>query len=390
MTANRVPRSIENAIPLLDLKAQYENIREEVRAAVDRVLDTQRFILGPEVRALEQEIADYCGAQHAVGVSSGSDALLLCLMILGIAPGDEVITSTYTFFATAGAIARLGATPVFVDIDPATFAMDPALLERAISQRTKAIIPVHLFGQMADMDPIMALADRHSLTIIEDSAQSLGASYKGRSSGTIGHMGCYSFFPSKNLGGAGDGGMVVTNNANLDEKLRLYRNHGYQPKYYNKVVGGNLRLDEIQAAILRVKLRYLDRWTRARQRNADRYRQLFVEAGLGGQIRTPDANVTLPVEMPERRHVYNQFVISTSRRDALQEHLTACGIGSEVYYPRPMHLQECFDYLGHKEGDFLVSERASRESLAIPIYPELTEDMQRVIVNSIRGFVLSG
>jgi dTDP-4-amino-4,6-dideoxygalactose transaminase len=306
-----------DAIPLLDLKAQYASIRDEIREAVDRVMDSQQFILGPEVEALEREVAEYCHCRHAIGISSGTDALLVVLMALDIRPGDEVITSSYSFFATAGAIARLGATPVFVDIDSATFNIEPAAIESRITRRTRAILPVHLYGQMADMDAILKIASKHKLPVIEDAAQAIGAERSGHRAGSAGDAGCLSFFPSKNLGGAGDGGMVTTNNAELAESVRMLRNHGFRTKYHNELLGGNFRLDALQAAVLRVKLRHLDRWTQCRQRNAAEYRQVL-PPGVG-----------LPVEVAGR-HVYNQFVIRHPRRDALIDYLKAQQIGCEV------------------------------------------------------------
>lgn len=365
-------------IPLLDLRAQYATLRDEIHAALDRVIESQHFILGPEVEALEQEVAAYSHCRYGIGVSSGTDALLVSLMAIDIRPGDEVITTPYTFFATAGSIARLGAKPVFVDIDPATYNIDPAGIEAAITPRTKAILPVHLFGQMADMDPILAIAERHGLYVIEDAAQAIGAEYKGRRAGSIGHLGCFSFFPSKNLGGFGDGGMVVTNDPGLADKVRLLRGHGARPKYYHKVVGGNFRLDALQAAVLRVKLKYLDEWTAARQRNAERYRRLFTEAGV---------EIGLPHDAGYGRHIYNQFVIRSKRRDALMAYLKAQQIGTEIYYPVPMHLQECFAELGYRKGDFPASEQAALETLAIPVYPELSEGAQQAVVKNIQRFV---
>lgn len=364
------------AVPLLDLKAQYATIREEVNAAMLRVLESQAFILGPEVEALEREIAAYSGCRYGVGVSSGTDALLLSLMVLGIKAGDEVILPTYTFFATAGAVARLGATPVFVDVDPQTYNTTAEAIERAITPRTRAIIPVHLYGQMADMPAIMALAERHDLIVIEDAAQAIGAEVDGKRAGQYGHMACFSFFPSKNLGGAGDGGMVTTNDPELYDKLKLYRNHGYKPKYYNRVVGGNFRLDAIQAAVLRVKLPYLDLWTQARQRNAAVYRQLLADV----------EGLRLPYELPHVRHIYNQFVVACERRDDFQRHLQARGIGTEIYYPLPMHLQDCFTDLGYKLGDFPHSEAAAQQTLALPIYSELTQTQLEEVVDAVRAF----
>jgi len=361
-------------VPLLDLKAQFATIEGEIREAIDRVLESQYFILGPEVTALEEEIAAYSQCIYGIGVSSGTDALLVALMALGIGPGDEVITTPYTFFATAGCIARLGARPVFVDIDPQTYNIDPAGIDAVITPRTRAIMPVHLYGQMADMDPIMEIAQRHNLYVIEDAAQAIGAEYKGRRAGSIGHLGCLSFFPSKNLGGIGDGGMVVTNDPELSDRMKLLRGHGAKPKYHHKVVGGNFRLDALQAAVLRVKLKYLDKWTAARQHNAADYRRLFAEVG------TP---VELPWDAGYGRHIYNQFIIRSDRRDMLMTHLRAHEIGSEVYYPVPMHLQECFSDLGYTHGDFPVSECASIETLAIPIYPELNDQMIHTVVERI-------
>jgi dTDP-4-amino-4,6-dideoxygalactose transaminase len=357
-------------IPLLDLTAQYATIRGEIREAVDRVLESQQFILGPEVEAFEREIAEYCGCAHAVGVSSGTDALLVVLMALGIRSGDEVITPAYSFFATAGAIARLGATPVFVDIDRETYNIEPADIESRITTRTKAILPVHLFGQMANMDEIVGIAARHQIPVIEDAAQAIGSECDGHRAGSIGDAGCLSFFPSKNLGGAGDGGMVTSNNAELADRVRKLRNHGFKTRYDNELLGGNFRLDAIQAAVLRVKLRHLDRWTEGRRRNAAEYRR-----------RLPPA-VGLPKENPGR-HIYNQFVIRHPRRDALMEHLKTEGIGCEVYYPIPLHLQTCFKPLNYQPGDFPESERAARETLALPIYPELTEGMIQRVCDAI-------
>ncbi len=366
-------------VPLLDLKAQYATIRDEVSVAMDRVIESQHFILGPDVKALEEEVAAYAQCSFAIGSSSGTDALLVALMAIGLQPGDEVITTPYTFFATAGSIARLGGRPVFAEIDPASYNLDPAGIEAKITPRTRAIMPVHLFGQMADMDPIMQVAERHNLIVIEDGAQAIGSEYKGRRAGSIGHLGTFSFFPSKNLGGFGDGGMVVTNDPALAERVNILSKHGSQPKYYHKFVGGNFRLDTLQAAVLRVKLKYLDGWTEGRQRNAATYRRLFKEIGL-------DKVVELPVEAPNVRHIYNQFVIRFPKRDALMAYLKERKIGHEIYYPVPMHIQECFADLGYHAGDFPLSEAAAKESLAIPIYPELTEEMQRTVVEAIAAF----
>jgi len=373
-------------IPLLDLKAQYAAIREEVRAAIDRVADAQHFIGGPEVEALEREVAAYSQAQFGIGVSSGTDALLVALMAIDLRPGDEVITTAYSFFATAGSIYRLGGRPVFVDINPLTYNIEPAQIEAAITDRTRAIIPVHLFGQMADMDPIMDIARRHDLIVIEDAAQAIGAEYRGRRAGSIGHFGCFSFFPSKNLGAFGDGGLITTNDPELAHRARLLRNHGAEPKYYHKVVGGNFRLDALQAAVLRVKLKYLDGWTAARQRNAERYRRLFAEAGLAdprSPTLSPRSPIVLPTDMGYGRHIYNQFVIRADRRERVMAVLRERKIGHEVYYPVPLHLQECFAGLGYRPGDLPESERAAGETLALPIYGELTGEMQEAVVEAI-------
>jgi dTDP-4-amino-4,6-dideoxygalactose transaminase len=380
-------------VPLLDLKQQYQTIRDEIRTAIERVMESQQLILGPEVEAFEQEVAAYSECEFGIGVSSGTDALLVSLMAMDIKPGDEIITTPYSFFATAGSIARLGARPIFVDIDPATFNILPEQIEAAVTERTRALMPVHLYGQMAEMDPIMEIARRHGLFVIEDAAQAIGAEYRGRRAGSIGDLGCLSFYPTKNLGGFGDSGMVTTNDAGLAERVRRLRNHGYTEKYYNKEVGGNFRLDAIQAAVLRVKLKRLDEWTAARQRNADRYRQLFAEAPeialeneSDGESTARGGVVRLPLEAKERRHIYNQFVISTARRDELQSFLKERHIGTEIYYPVPLHLQECFAGLNHGAGDYPASERAARETLALPIYPELTSAQQETVVEAIRDF----
>jgi dTDP-4-amino-4,6-dideoxygalactose transaminase len=365
-------------VPLLDLKQQYQSIAAELEEALLRVARSGRYILGPEVEALEQEIAAYCGTTHAVGVSSGSDALLAALMGLEIGPGEEVVTTPYSFFATVGAISRLGARPVFVDIDPDTCNIDPDQVGAAISARTRAIIPVHLFGQCADM---IALANCVGSTpIIEDAAQAIGAELGGKRAGSFGLCGTFSFFPSKNLGTLGDGGMITTNDDVFAEKLRMLRNHGSQPKYHHPVVGGNFRLDAIHAAVLRVKLPHLDRWTGQRQANAARYRQLFAEHQLLGQV-------DLPVERPGR-HIYNQFVIRVrdSRRDELRIFLAGQGVSTEVYYPVPLHLQACLEPLGYRPGAFPESERAARETLALPIYPELLPAQQEYVVERIHSF----
>ncbi|HEY8459502.1 MAG TPA: DegT/DnrJ/EryC1/StrS family aminotransferase [Blastocatellia bacterium] len=365
-------------VPLLDLRAQFQAIRGEVMAAVERVFESQHFILGPEVEAFERDAAEYCQARHAIGCGSGSDALLLALMAIGVGPGDEVVTSAFTFFATAGSITRLGARAVFVDISPDDFNIDPNLIERAITPRTKAILPVHLFGQCAEMEAIREIAGRHNLPVIEDAAQAIGAEYHKTRAGAMSAVGCFSFFPSKNLGGAGEGGLMTTNDDHLAEKLRLLRVHGMQPKYYHKIVGTNSRLDALQAAVLGVKLKYLDRWSDARRRNAEHYDSLFAEARI--------EEVVTPAVRPNRRHIFNQYTIRCSRRDELKDFLKRRGVGSEIYYPVPLHLQECFAYLGYKAGDLPVTERAARECLSLPIYPELTEEMRRYVVDQIAEF----
>lgn len=363
----------------LDLGAQFAPIREEVLAAVSRVLESQHFILGPEVEALEREIAAYVGTQCAIGCASGSDALLLAMMALGINGGDEVITTPFTFGATAGSIARLKARPVFVDIDSDTFNLDASQLEAAITPRTRAIMPVHLFGLPADMDRVLEIARKHGLAVIEDAAQSIGARYNQQGVGGLGTFGCFSFFPSKNLGCAGDGGMVTTNDPALAQQLRMLRAHGTRKKYQYECLGMNSRLDALQAAILRVKLQHLNRWSSERRRNAARYGELFSDYGLA-------ATVTLPIESGDCAHVYNQYVIRALRRDELQRHLQKRGIPSEVYYPSPLHLQPAFASLGYTQGDFPNAERACHEALALPIYPELTLARQRAVVETIADF----
>ncbi len=369
-------------VRLLDLAAQYRKIRKEVLEEVKKVCDSQHYILGRNVAALESEIASYCGAKFAVGVASGTDAILLGLMAAGIGPKDLVITTPFTFFATASSITRLGATPVFVDIDPGTYNIDPASVESVLKKKSKgvkAMIPVHLYGQCADMGPINASARKHNLTVIEDAAQSIGAEYDGVKACSLGDMGCLSFYPTKNLGGFGDGGMVVTNNERTAERLRMLRVHGSRKRYYHDEVGVNSRLDELQAAIIKVKLKYLDIWTEQRIKNAGRYDSIFRKMGI------PDP-VTLPYVEPGLKSVFNQYVIRAKKRDELRAYLSSVGIGTEIYYPMPLHLQRCFKYLGYKKGDFPVSEKASREVLALPIYPELREAEQRQVVSSIIGF----
>ena len=367
------------SVSLLDLKAQFAEIRDEVFDAITRVLESQHFILGPEVELFEREVAEYVGAEFAIACGSGSDALLLAQMAIHIEPGDEVITSPFTFGATAGSIARLKARPVFVDINPNTFNLDERQLEAAISLRTRAIMPVHLFGLPSDMDVVLDLACKHQLAVIEDAAQAIGSRWKEKGIGTLGTFGCFSFFPSKNLGGAGDGGMITTNDAHLAKELRTLRVHGARKKYQYEVVGINSRLDALQAAILRVKLRYLDKWTSDRRRNAGRYRQLFEEYELTQQLTSPCS--------PEAGfHVYNQYTIRAPQRDQLQTHLREQGIATEVYYPGPLHLEPAFAYLGYRAGDFPNAEQASREALSLPIYPELALEQQRAVVAAISRF----
>ncbi|HEY2469471.1 MAG TPA: DegT/DnrJ/EryC1/StrS family aminotransferase [Terracidiphilus sp.] len=359
-------------VPLLDLKAQYTGIKDDVLAAVAEVLESQVCILGPKVAELEQKVAQLSGCRFGVGVSSGTDALLAALMALGVGPGDEVITTPFTFFATAGCVARTGARPVFVDIDRHSCNIDPALIEAAITPRTKAIIPVHLFGQVCDMDPITEVARRHDLFVIEDAAQAISATYKGRKAGSIGTIGCFSFFPSKNLGGAGDGGMIVTNDLDLYDRLMVVRAHGSKPKYYHKFVGGNFRLDPIQAAILQVKLPHLDVWSEARRCNAAIYNRMFA----GTAIEQPWIH-------PDVVSIYNQYVIRVPQRNELMNRLKAAQIGTEIYYPVPMHLQECFQNLGYRTGDFPESEQAANEVLALPIYPELEREQLHYVGETV-------
>ena len=366
-------------VPLLDLKAQYRPIRAEVMAALEAVCDEQAFILGAPVADLERDIQSYVGVSQAIGVASGTDAILLALMACGVGPEDEVVTVPYTFFATAGSISRLGAQPVFVDIKPDTYNMDPALLEGAVGPRTKAILPVHLFGQCAEMEPILQIAARRNLPVIEDAAQAIGATWRNRKAGSLGQAGCLSFFPSKNLGGFGDGGMVTTNDQALADRVRMLRVHGSRVKYVHEAIGVNSRLDALQAAVLRVKLKYLEEWTKGRQRNATRYDALFKQANLLGRV-------TLPTVIAENRHVYNQYVIRVSQRDQLRAFLQEHGIGTEVYYPSPLHLQVCYKDLGYGPGSFPYAERAAQETLALPIYAELIEDQQAHVVETIKKF----
>jgi dTDP-4-amino-4,6-dideoxygalactose transaminase len=391
-----VPQRPRREVPLLDLKAQYRGFKSELMPLLERVCDAQAFILGPEVTALESAVASYSGAAHGIGVSSGTDALLLALMGLDIGPGDEVITSAYTFFATGGTIARTGARPVYLDIEPSTFNLSPVAVQRFIDERCesgpsglvhratggriRAVMPVHLYGQCADMIPLLTIARRHGLAVIEDAAQAIGSEYlEGARAGSLGDIGCFSFFPSKNLGAFGDAGLCTARDPELAEKMRVLRVHGGKPRYYHSMIGGNFRIDELQAAVLNVKLRHLDAWTAGRQRNASLYRELFASAGLDGVV-------TTPYEMPGYRHIYNQFVIRAPDRDGLKQHLSAHGVGSEVYYPVPLHLQPCFAYLGGRAGDCPESERAARETLALPVYGELESADLDYVVEVIRAF----
>lgn len=386
----------EMKVPLLDLKAQYAPIRQEVRDAIDEVCDSQYFVMGPKVLELEAKIADYSQCAHGIGVSSGTDALLVALMALEIGHGDAVITTPYTFFATGGTIARVGARPIFADIDPKTYNLSPQavreILERdcervdgevvhkASGTVVRVLMPVHLYGQTADMDALAAIAEEYGLPIVEDAAQSIGSEYAdGGRAGARGAIGCFSFFPSKNLGAFGDGGMCTTNNDELAERLRVLRLHGGKPKYYHAMVGGNFRLDALQAAVLLVKLRYLDDWTAARQSNAAFYDAAFADAGLGERLATPQTRTG-------KRHIYNQYVIRVQERDALRKHLGEAGIGTEIYYPVPLHLQKCFAELNYREGDCPESEAAANETVAIPVYPELTREQQEFVVSTIADF----
>lgn len=390
-------------VPLLDLKPQYLALKNKLDEAVLRIAESQFFILGPEVESMEKEFCSYLGCRHAVGVSSGTDALLLALMAIDLQPGDEVIVPTYSFFATAGVVSRLNAKPVFADIDPVTFNIDPEDFKKKITARTKAVIPVHLYGQSADMNRIMEISNQHNIYIIEDAAQAIGTQYKnGKFVGTIGHIGCFSFFPSKNLGCYGDGGLVTTNDEELARILRIKRVHGGEQKYYHKVIGGNFRLDALQAAVLKVKLPYLDGWSEKRRKNAELYNKLFIKAGLAeetGKITFDDKNkVLLPKAVyksgiknlqPEIRnyHIFNQYIIRVQKRDELKKFLTENEIGNEIYYPVPFHLQECFSGLGYKKGDFPFAEKAAETSLALPVYPELTGEQQQFVVEKISEFL---
>jgi dTDP-4-amino-4,6-dideoxygalactose transaminase len=377
-------------VPLLDLKKQYQQIKEEIITTAQEIFDSQMFILGPRVEEFEKKMAEYCQCPYALGVSSGTDAILISLMAAGIGAGDLVITTPYTFFATVGCICRLGAKPVFVDIDQKTYNLDPIKLEKTLSDmnkldraKLKAVMPVHLYGQCADMDPIIELAEKYGLTVIEDAAQAIGSAYQSRDgsvrrAGSLGQYGCFSFFPSKNLGAFGDAGLVTTKEKSIFERLKILRAHGAEPKYYHKIIGGNFRIDALQAAILSIKLKYLDPWTSKRQENAILYREYFKQANIN--------NVILPLEK-EKRHIYNQFIIRVhDKRDELKAFLSTNGIGTEIYYPVPLHLQECFKYLNHKENDFPLSEEAAKRTLALPIYPELTKDQISYVVDMINQF----
>ena len=383
-------------VPLLDLQPQYEPLATEIQAAIARLCASQHFILGPAVRELETSLAAYCQCRHGIGVSSGTDALLLALMALGIGTGDAVITSPFTFFATAGTIARTGARPLFCDIDPYTFNLDPAatvellerecerradeLIHRGSGTRVRAIMPVHLYGQLADMTALMEISQRYALKVIEDAAQAIGAAdAHGRRAGSFADVGCLSFFPTKNLGAFGDAGMCVANDAALAERMEVLRVHGGKPKYYHALIGGNFRIDELQAVILNIKLPHLDEWTAGRQRNAAFYDAALARAQLGDAVRTPRAR-------PGVRHIYNQYVVRVRERDALRRHLQSAGVGTEIYYPVPLHQQQCFAYLGYRAGDYPHSERAAAETLALPIYPELTQTQLQYVADAIAAY----
>lgn len=389
MTANHPPRPLNSplpaSVPLIDVQRQYSELEHDVQAAIQRVCTSGRYVLGPENTDLEQALSKYCRAKHAIACASGSDALLLALMALDVGAGDEVILPSFTFFATASAVARLGARPVFVDIEPGTFNLDVAKVHRHVTEKTKAILPVHLYGQCVEMAPLVDLAANQDITVIEDAAQAIGAEYAGQRSGTIGDIGCFSFYPTKNLGAFGDGGLVTTNRDHLADKLRLLRVHGMQPRYHHQLLGINSRLDSIQAAVLNVKLPHLDRWTTERQARAQRYDELFAGLGLDRVLR-------LPPTAPQRRHVWNQYVVRVpdGRRDALRQHLTDRKIGTEIYYPIPLHLQPCFAYLGYRQGDLPETERAAAETLALPIFPELTPAEQELVVREIGAFLSAG
>ena len=384
-------------VPLLDLKKQYHSLKKELDDALIRTAESQYFILGPEVEKMESSFREYLNCKHAIGVSSGTDALLIALMALDIQPGDEVIVPTYSFFATAGVVSRMNAVPVFTDIDPVTFNMNPEDIEKRITEKTRAIIPVHLYGQSCEMDRILGIAKKHNIRVVEDGAQAIGVQYKdGKRVGTIGDIGCFSFFPSKNLGCFGDGGLVVSNNDEFGEKLRILRVHGGKPKYYHKIIGGNFRLDAIQAAVLNVKLPHLDTWSSQRRGNAELYTKLFIETGLAettGRVKIDSNNtVLLPAAIykdtgVKNYHIYNQYIIRVKYRDDLRKHLTEKGIGTEIYYPVPFHKQECFSSLNYKAGDFPLAEKAADDSIALPIFPELTEEQQKYVVDEIAAFM---
>ena len=385
-------------VPLLDLKSQYQALKKELDEAVLRVAESQHFILGPEVEKMEGEFCEFLGCEYAIGVSSGTDALLLALMAIDIKPGDEVIVPTYSFFATAGVVSRMNSKPVFVDSDPVTFNIDPSRIEEKITSKTRVIIPVHLYGQCADMDPIIKLAKKHKLYVIEDGAQAISAQYKdGKIAGTIGDIGCYSFFPSKNLGCFGDGGLVVTNNEKLAHLLRIKRVHGGEPKYHHKVIGGNFRLDALQAAVIRVKLPYLNYWSESRRKNAELYNQLFIEAELAEEPGKTEFDSKNLVLLPRAKyknlkgltnyHIYNQYIIRVEQRDVLRQFLTDSGISTEIYYPVPFHLQECFSDLHLKKKDFPVAEMTANSSIALPIYPELTKEQIKYVVDKTKEFL---
>jgi dTDP-4-amino-4,6-dideoxygalactose transaminase len=369
------------AVPLLALDRQYAVLRDEIQASIARVCDSGRFVLGPDVTELEAELAKALDVPHAISCASGSDALLLALMALGVGAGDEVVLPSYTFFATASAVTRLGATPIFADIDPETYLVDPADVRRKVSRRCRAIMPVHLFGRTADMDALLPIAAEAGVPLVEDAAQSILSTWHGRCTGALGDIGCFSFYPTKNLGGAGDGGFLTTTRDDLAATLRLLRVHGMEPRYYHDLIGINSRLDSIQAAILRVKLPHLDTWTTQRQENAARYGELFAAYDLAGQV-------TVPTDEPRGRHVWNQYVIRVAdgRRDELRKHLAGCGVGTEIYYPVPLHLQKCFAHLGWQKGDLPATEQATEETLALPIFPELRADEQRTVVARIAEF----
>lgn len=367
-------------VPLLDLQAQYASLRDDLRPAIERVLESQRFVLGDEVRRLESSVAEYCQARYAVGCASGSDSLLLALMALDVGSGDEIVTTPFSFFATGSCIARLGARPVFVDIDPATYNLDVSQVADVITPRTKAIIPVHIYGQCAEMDPLLALGERHGIPVVEDAAQAIGATDHGRLAGSMGAIGCFSFYPTKNLGGAGDGGIITTNDEQLEQRLKRLRTHGGITEYMHNEVGINSRLDELQAAVLNVKLPHLDTWSNQRAQRAAVYTELLEQANLSFEVTTPFVR-------PDCRHIFHQYVIRVPRyRDRLMEHLKERGVGTKVYYPIPLHLQECFSYLGYKQGAFPEAERAAAETFALPAYPELSEEQQAYVVDAIKSF----